>query len=398
MNAPNAIKDPDAPSASPLIWAEIDLKAIASNARELRRLTRPQAKLMAVVKADGYGHGAVAAARTALANGAEWLGVARLPEAIALREAGLAAPTLVFGYTPPVDAVRLIDYDLRQSVYSLDVARAYSAAAAARGRAIRVHLKVDTGMGRLGLVPTALRAPKPGHSIGEDFIRTATVIASLPGIEPEGIFTHFAAADSADLSYAERQLALFTEAVSALRTNGLEFALRHAANSAALIAMPESHLDLVRPGIALYGLRPSDEIDLTGIVLKPAMALKTRIVHLKAVPAGTAISYGMTYRTPRPTVIATVPAGYADGFRRQFSSQGRMLVHGRRVPVVGRVCMDLCMLDVGGLPEVRVEDEVVIFGRQGAGSISADDLAHELGTINYEIACDVTARVPRVYL
>jgi alanine racemase len=398
MNALNDIKDSDAPNALPLIWAEIDLNAIASNVRELRRRTRPQAKLMAVVKADGYGHGAAEVARTALANGAEWLGVARLPEAVALREAGFDAPILVFGYTPPADAGRLVDHDLRQSVYSLDAARAYSAAATARGRPIRVHFKVDTGMGRLGLVPAALCALEPGHSIGEDFIRTATAIASLPGIEPEGIFTHFAAADSADLSYAERQLALFTAAVSALRANGLEFALRHAANSAALIALPESHLDLVRPGIALYGLRPSDEIDLTGIVLKPAMALKTRIVHLKAVPAGTAISYGMTYRAPRPTVIATVPAGYADGFRRQLSSQGPMLVRGRRVSVVGRVCMDLCMLDVGAVPDARVDDEVVIFGRQGAESISADDLAHELGTINYEIVCDVSARVPRVYL
>jgi len=397
MNAPNVISNPNAPNALPLIWAEIDLAAIANNVRELRRRTDIRAKVMAVVKADGYGHGAVEVARTALANGAEWLGVARLPEAIALREAGLDAPMLVFGYTPPADAGRLVEFDLRQSVYSLDAARAYSAVAVARGRTIRVHLKVDTGMGRLGLVPAALRALEPGHTIGEDFIRTATAIASLPGLEPEGIFTHFAAADSADLSYAERQLALFIEALSALRANGLEFALRHAANSAAVIGIPESHLDLVRPGIALYGLRPSDEVDLTGIVLKPAMALKTRIVHLKAVSAGTCISYGMTYRTPRPTVIATVPAGYADGFRRLFSSQGWMLVHGRRVPVVGRVCMDLSMLDVGAVPGARVEDEVVIFGVQGTESISADDLAHELGTINYEIVCDVTARVPRVY-
>ncbi len=381
----------------PLIWAEIDLNAIANNVRELRRRTRSQAKLMAVVKANGYGHGAVEAARTALENGAEWLGVARLPEAIALREAGLAAPMLVFGYTPPGDAARLIDYDLRPSVYSLDAARAYSAVAEARGRKILVHLKVDTGMGRLGMVPAALGGPDPGQAVGDGFIREATAVARLPGLEPEGIFTHFAASDSADRSYAKRQLALFIEVVSALRANGLEFELRHAANSAAVIAMPESHLDLVRPGIALYGLRPSAEVDLSGIFLKPAMALKTRIVHLKPVPAGTCISYGMTYRTPHPTVIATIPAGYADGFRRQFSSQGRMLVHGHRVPVVGRVCMDLTMLDVGAIPEARVEDEVVILGRQGAESISADDLARELGTINYEIVCGVTARVPRVY-
>ena len=382
---------------SPFIWAEVDLSAIAHNVRELRRRADPKAKVMAVVKANGYGHGAVEVARTALANGAEWLGVARLPEAIPLREAGFGVPILVFGYTPPADAGRLIDYDLRQSVYSPAAARAYSAAAGARGKRIRVHLKVDTGMGRLGMVPAALSGKTPGHAVGEDFIREATAIARLPGLDAEGIFTHFAASDSADTTYARQQLALFLDVLSALRAAGLEFAVRHAANSAAVIALPESHLDLVRPGIALYGLRPSDEVDLTGISLQPAMALKTRIIHLKSVPAGACISYGMTHRTPAPTVIATIPAGYADGYRRLLSSRGQMIVHGHRVPVVGRVCMDLTMLDVGTVPDACIEDEVVIFGRQGNEFISADDLARELGTINYEIVCDLTARVPRVY-
>jgi alanine racemase len=391
-HATNAMHD------HPLIWAEIDLDAIANNVRELRRRTHSQAKVMAVVKANGYGHGAAEVARTALANGAEWLGVARLPEALALREAGCDAPILVFGYTPPADAGRLVDFDLRQSVYSLDAARAYSAVAEAHGRKLLVHVKVDTGMGRLGMVPAALCGQDSGHAVGEEFIREATSIARLPGLETEGIFTHFAASDSADTSDAKRQLALFLEVIAALRAHGLEFAVRHAANSAAVIAIPASHLDLVRPGVALYGLKPSQEVDLAGIFLKPAMALKARIIHLKRVPAGTGISYGTTYRTPQPTTIATIPAGYADGYRRQFSSQGRMLVHGRRVPVVGRVCMDLSMLDVGAVPEARVNDEVVIFGRQGSECLSADDLARELGTINYEIVCDVAARVPRVYL
>ena len=382
----------------PLIWAEVDLSAIAHNVREMRRLTRPQARVMAVVKANGYGHGAVEVARTALANGAEWLGVARLPEAIPLREAGFGVPILVFGYTPPAEAGRLIDYDLRQSVYSPAAARAYSAATAARGKRIRVHLKVDTGMGRLGMVPAALSGKAPGHAVGEDFIREATAIARLPGLDVEGIFTHFAASDSADTTYAKQQIALFLDVLSALRAAGLEFAVRHAANSAAVIALPESHLDLVRPGIALYGLKPSEEVNLTGLSLRPAMAFKTRIIHLKSVPAGTSISYGMTHRTPAPTVIATIPAGYADGYRRLLSSKGEMLVGGRRVPVVGRVCMDLTMLDVGAVPDACIEDEVVIFGRQGNAFISADDLASKLGTINYEIVCDLAARVPRVYL
>jgi alanine racemase len=382
---------------TPLIWAEVDLGAIAHNVRELRRRTQPKAKVMAVVKANGYGHGAVEVARTALANGAEWLGVARLPEAIPLREAGFGVPILVFGYTPPADAGRLIDFDLRQSVYSPAAAHAYSAAAVARGERIRVHVKVDTGMGRLGMVPAALSGQDSGHAVGDDFIREATTVARLPGLEAEGIFTHFAASDSADTSYAERQLALFLEVVSTLRAHGLEFAVRHAANSAAVIELPASHLDLVRPGIALYGLPPSDEVDLSGISLQPAMSLKTRIIHLKSVPAGTCISYGMTYRTPSPTVLATIPVGYADGYRRLFSSRGEMLVGGRRVPVVGRVCMDLTMLDVGTVPGIQVEDEVVIFGKQGGETISADDLAQALNTINYEIVCDVTARVPRLY-
>lgn len=383
---------------TPLIWAEIDLNAIANNVRELRRLTRPAARVMAVVKANGYGHGAVEVARTALANGAEWLGVARLAEAVHLREAGFSVPILVFGYTPPADAGRLINLDLRQSVYSLEAAQAYSAAASARGERIRVHVKVDTGMGRLGLAPAALTGRHPGEAVGEDLIRAATAIAKLPGIDAEGIFTHFAASDSADLTYANGQLSLFLEVLSALRAHGLVFPVRHAANSAAIIQIPESHLDLVRPGIALYGLRPSDEVDLGRVFLKPAMALKTRIIHLKAVPAGTFISYGMTYRTPSSTTIATIPAGYADGYPRRFSSRGWMLVHGRRVPVIGRVCMDLTLLDVGAVPGARIEDEVVIFGKQGDEFISADDLARGLGTITYEIVCDVSARVPRVYL
>lgn len=379
------------------IWAEVDLEAIAHNVAELRRLTRPAARLMAVVKADAYGHGAVEVARTALANGAEWLGVARLPEAIRLREAGVEAPILVFGYTPPAAAARLVEFDLRQTVYSVETAQAYSAAAATQGKRLRVHLKVDTGMGRLGIVPAALAGKTSGDPVGEEFVREAAAIARLPGLEAEGIFTHFAAADSADTAYARRQLDLFLDVLEALHAAGLEFALRHAANSAAVIQMPESHLDLVRPGIALYGLRPSAETDLSGISLKPAMALKARIIHLKSVPAGTCISYGMTYRTPAPTVIATVPAGYADGYRRRFSSTGEMLVGGRRVPVVGRVCMDLTMLDVGSVPGVRVEDEVVMLGRQGEESMTADELARALDTLNYEIVCAIAARVPRVY-
>jgi alanine racemase len=382
----------------PLTWAEVDLTAIAANVRELRRLTAPGARLMAVVKANAYGHGAVEVARTALANGAEWLGVARLGEAIHLRQAGLDPPLLVFGYTPPSDAEKLMDFNVRQSVYSLTTASQYSCAAVARGSRIKVHLKVDTGMGRLGLVPAALIGKSQGDPAGSELIRDATAVARLPGIEAEGIFTHFAASDSADKSSANRQLALFLDVIDRLHAEGLDFPIRHAANSGAVMELADSHLDLVRPGIAVYGLAPSQEVDMTRVRLKPAMALKTRIIHLKSVPSGFSVSYGMTYRAPNPTLIATVPTGYADGFRRLFSSQGRMLVRGRRVPVVGRVCMDLSMLDVGTVPDVSLDDEVVIFGKQGSDCISADEIAQALGTINYEVVCDVAARVPRIYI
>jgi alanine racemase len=382
---------------TPLIWAEIDLGAVAHNVRALRRMTKPGARLMAVVKADGYGHGAVAVARTALDAGADWLGVARIAEGIGLRAAGIEAPILVFGFTAPADTVLLIEHDLRQSVTSFETAAAYSAAAAGRGRSVRVHLKIDTGMGRLGLLPAALTGPPDGDAAGEGLLSEVGRIVRLPGIEAEGIFTHFAASDSADKTHAGGQMTLFRKILDRLAAAGHAFAVRHAANSAAVIDIPDSHLDLVRPGIALYGLAPSAEVDGLRLALEPAMALKTRVIHLKKVPAGFAVSYGMTYRTPQPTVIATVPAGYADGLRRALSGRGEMIVRGCRVPVVGRVCMDLTMLDVGRLPEVQIGDEVVIIGRQGRESVTADDIARSLGTINYEVVTALTARVARVY-
>jgi alanine racemase len=382
---------------TPLIWAEIDLGAIAHNVRELRRLTRPQARVMAVVKANGYGHGALEVARTALASGAEWLGVARLAEGIHLRKNGLDAPILVFGPTLPADAGLLVDFDLRQSITSLDAARACSAAACAQGRRIKAHLKLDTGMGRLGLVPAALSGSSLPDAAGAGLIREATAIATLPGIEAEGVFTHFAAADSADLSSAKRQLEIFCDVLERLRSAGLEFPVRHAANSAGVIALPDAHLDLVRPGIAVYGLNPSDAIDLQGIDLRPAMTLKARLIQVKRVPAGFSVSYGMTHRTPQPTTIATVPAGYADGVNRALSNRGQMLVRGQRVPIVGRVCMDLTLLDVGAVQDVQVGDEALIFGSRGQAGIPADEVAHALGTINYEIVCAVSGRVPRLY-
>jgi alanine racemase len=383
---------------TPLTWAEIDLNAYAHNIRELRRITQPRARLMAVVKANGYGHGAKEVARTALQHGADFLGVARLHEAVQLRQAGLAAPILILGYSSPDSAPTLIDYALTQTVCSPATARALAEQAARQGKKISVHIKVDSGMGRLGLL---LEQPAAGTSINgpsAGAVGDVEAISRLANLEVEGIFTHFATSDSADKSYANRQLQRFTEFLNQLDRAGLTPPLKHAANSAALIDLPDSHLDMVRPGIATYGLYPSAEVNQGRVDLKPVMTLKSRIIHLKKVPAGFHISYGITYRTAKPTTIATVPVGYADGYNRLLSSRGYMAVRGQRVPVVGRVCMDLTMLDVGALKDVRIEDEVTVFGQPGQHAVTADELASKVNTINYEIVTSVTGRVPRVYV
>jgi alanine racemase len=381
-----------------LTWAEVDLNAYAHNIKELRRIAGKTARLMAVVKADGYGHGAVEVAREALKHGAENLGVARISEAVQLREAGLEAPIMIFGYTPPDLAPTLITYDLTQTVYAIAAASALSEFAARQGRRIKVHIKVDSGMGRLGLLFNSPAAGKPSDRPHQRSVKEALAISRLPGLVVEGLFTHFATADSADKSYAARQLEKFLDFANRLRRAGLEFPVKHAANSGALIDMPDSHLDMVRPGIATYGLYPSDEVNKNHVALKPVMTMKSRIIHLKKVPAGFKISYGITYQTKKPTTIATVPVGYADGFSRLLSNRGHMLVHGQKVPIVGRVCMDLTMLDVGSVPAVAIEDEVVVFGRQGNEAITADEVAADLNTINYEIVSTLTGRVARVYV
>lgn len=379
--------------ADPNIWAEIDLAAVAHNVRELRRVTRPEALLMAVVKADGYGHGAAAVARTALSNGAAMLAVARLEEGVALREAGLTAPILVFGRPFPDQAEDLIRHGLIQSVLDLEDAALLSREARAKGAVIPVHLKVDTGMGRLGLVADCRPTPAVPAAVTR-----AAAIAALPGVRLEGVFTHFAAADSADKTFARLQFEIFTDFLAALVRAGIDPGLRHAANSAAVIDLPHTHLDAVRPGIALYGLYPSPAVDATRVELLPALALKTRVLQVKRVPPGFPVSYGMTWEAPRETVIATVPAGYADGLSRNLSNRGRMLVRGASAPIAGRVCMDLTMLDVGGIEGVAAGDEVVIIGRQGDEAIAAEELADLLGTINYEVVFTNALRVPRRYL
>lgn len=377
------------------IWAEISLEAIGHNCREVKRVISEKTLFMAVIKANGCGHGAIQAAQTALDNGADRLGVARMAEGIALRQAGFQVPLLVLGHTPPEQAGSLLEFDLTQTIFDLDQARAFSSKAQSLRKNIQAHLKIDTGMGRLGV----LAVPEPGASnvYNPQALEQAREILGLPGLEFEGCYTHFAQADSADKHHARGQLDCFLAFTRALKRNGHEFRLYHAANSAGVIDLPESHLDMVRPGIMLYGLYPSREVDHQRVSLKPALTLKTRVAQLKRVGPGFVISYGSTFATCSPTTIATLPVGYADGYRRNLSSRGEMLVREMRAPVVGRICMDQTMLDVGHIPGVKADDEVVIIGTQGREEIPAEELADLLGTINYEIAAGIMARVPRVY-
>ncbi|NLC07031.1 MAG: alanine racemase [Syntrophomonadaceae bacterium] len=367
-------------------WTEIDLGAIAHNVQELRRLVQPKASFMAVVKANAYGHGAVEISQTALANGANWLGVALLDEALVLRKSGITAPILILGYVPEEQAEAIVESNIRQTVFSFPLAQALSQAAQRLGKPARIHLKIDTGMGRIGF------------RIGEESIREILRIRDLPGLEIEGIFSHFSTADASDKEYAHEQLTRFNRVVKQLEAEGLIIPIHHIANSAAVIDMPESHLDLVRPGISIYGLYPSDEVKKDRVALRPALSLKARITQVKEVSGGTAISYGRTYITSGPTRIASLALGYADGYPRVLSNRGEVLVHGQRAPVVGTITMDQFMVDVGHIPGVQVGDEVVILGRQGNQTITAEEIGEKTGTINYEIVTRIGLRLPKVFL
>ncbi|MEA3232042.1 MAG: alanine racemase [Thermodesulfobacteriota bacterium] len=381
-----------------LTRAEIDLTALAHNYRELRRITAPAADIMAVVKADGYGHGALRVARVALDCGARFLAVARLDEAVRLRQAGIDAPILLFGYSFLTDVACMAENNIRASINSSESARMLSAEAVRTGKILKVHIKIDTGMGRLGLLADRLTVDPDAGGQVTGAVKEVLTILSLPSIEVEGIFTHFANADAKDKAHARDQFNRFTVLLEDLDKEGFRVQFRHAANSAATIEMPETHLDLVRPGVSQYGLWPSDEVDKTLIDLRPVMTIKSTVIQVKSVGSNFAVSYGSTHHTSRPTRIATVPIGYADGFDRILSSKGHMLVKGARAPIIGQVCMDLTMIDVGHIPDVALEDEVVIMGRQGDEEITADEIAGHVGTINYEIVSSLTSRVPKIYI
>ena len=371
---------PDRPT-----WVEIDLSAIGTNCRFIKQVVGPDVELLASLKADAYGHGAVRVAQTVLHNGASRIGVATLSEAVPLRQAGINAPILIFGYLPPWQMREAVRLGVTVTIYSLEGVQALSQAAQSLGMVAQAHLKIDSGMGRLGM-----RAEDK-----ESILRVATEAQNLPGIRLEGIFTHFACADSIDQSHSRLQLARFKQVLEALEQAGLQPPLVHAANSAATLTLPEAHFGMVRAGTALYGLHPSGEVCLPE-GFQRALSFKTQIAQVKDIPAGECISYGCTFVTPIAMRIAVIPVGYADGFRRAPAHWGEVLVRGRRAPLVGRVCMDQCMIDVSAIPGVTAGDEVVLIGQQGNEQLTAEAVAARLGTINYEVVSEILARVPRV--
>jgi len=368
---------PDRPT-----WLEIDLTALAGNVGALRGLVGPQRQLFAVVKANAYGHGAEIVGPAALAAGADRLAVATLGEAVTLRRAAVTAPILLLGYTPGHLGEDLLRWELTATLFDIETARQWSAAAVASGGRIGVHIKVDTGMHRLGLAPT-------------DVLGFLSQLADLPGLHVQGIYTHFSTADEADQRYTRRQLKTFTDLLAVLSVVGLRPPLAHAANSAAILSLPESHLDGVRAGIALYGLHPSPEVPLP-TAFRPVLSWKARIAQVKTLARGEPISYGNSWIAPRFSVVAILPVGYADGFPRAPRTWGSLLVHGQPVPIVGRVCMDMTVVDVteiyaGGVA-VRAGEEAVLIGK----GLSVEEVARRTETINYEVTSRLMARLPRI--
>jgi alanine racemase len=363
-------------------WAEIDLNASVYNIHRIRSLLAPNVKLLAMIKAEAYGHGMAGIARAAERAGASMLGFTSLLEALSLNEAR-SLPRLVVGWTPGWLAESAIQNDVACMISDLETADGFARAAQAIGKAARVHVKVDTGMHRLGFMP-------------DEAVEAIAKIASMEGLVLEGVFTHFAKADEADPSYTYGQFEKFKRVLSEIEARGIHVPIKHCANSPTILRFPEMHLDMVRPGIILHGLDPSDDVPCPSD-FRPVMTLKTTIASVKGLPPGSPVSYGGTYITQGYERIAVIPIGYADGFRRKPNNWGEVLVRGRRASIVGRVCMDHCMINVTHIPEAQLGDEVVLIGTQGDDRIRAEDVAVKLGTNNYETTSMVMARVPRAY-
>lgn len=367
------------------VYAPIDLDAAAYNMQSMQNNLKPGTGMIGVVKTDGYGHGAVPVAK-AIDPYVKGYAVATIDEALILRRHGITKPVLILGVTHASRYEELIDGEIRPAVFTMEQAKPLSELAVKKGKKAKIHLALDTGMSRIGMTP---------DEVGADL---AAEIAALPGIEAEGLFTHFARADEADKTAAGVQLRRYLHFAELLRERGVEIPVKHCANSAAIMELPETHLDLARAGISIYGMYPSDEVLRERMPLKPVMGLKSYITYVKIIEAGTEVSYGGTFRAENTMRIATVPVGYGDGYPRALSGKGYVLILGRRAPILGRVCMDQMMVDVTEIPGAKTDTEVTLLGRDGAEEITVEELARISGGFHYEIVCDIGKRVPRVYI
>ena len=366
------------------VYAEINLDAIVKNVDNLMALTKENTGALAVVKADGYGHGDVAVAK-AVAQKVTGYAVATLDEAVNLRENGVKKPILVLGYVDPYEFDILVSHEITATVFDVETAQLLADAARVQKKQAHCHIKVDTGMRRIGLEPD------------ENGIAIVKQITALKELSADGIFTHFAASDETDKTSAEHQFKLFTDFTGRLEKEGIHFTYRHCANSAAVIDMPQVDLDMVRLGIAMYGMYPSDEVKKEKVELFPALDLKSHVTMVKEIPAGEKVSYGGTVTTTRTTKLATVSVGYGDGYPRALSSKGYVLVRGQKAPIVGRVCMDQMMVDVTDIENVTRADIVTLIGKDGDAEITVEEIAALAGTFNYEFVCDLGKRIPRSY-
>ncbi|MBX4258693.1 alanine racemase [Clostridium estertheticum] len=366
-------------------WAEVDLDKLAHNMREIRRVTKSK-KIMAVVKADAYGHGAVDVAPVLLENGADSLAVAMLSEAMELRRSGIECPIMILGFTPPELIDNLLKYNIEQTVFSYEFAKQLSKMAQDENKIARIHIALDTGMGRIGFLPS------------DESVQEVYKISLLPNVIIEGIFCHFSTADEKDKTYTNIQVKKFDEFYKKLEAKKVYINTRHIANSAAIIDLPEIHYEAVRPGIIIYGYYPSDEVNKEKLDLLPAMTLKTNVVHIKTLPPGEYVGYGREYKTDKESVIATLPIGYADGYTRLLFQKAKVIIKGKFAPVIGKICMDQCMIDITNINGVKVGDEVILIGEDENNKFNADIVGGLIGTISYEIVCMIGKRVPRVYI
>ncbi|MBU3213612.1 alanine racemase [Clostridium estertheticum] len=366
-------------------WAEVDLDKLAHNMREIRRITKSK-KIMAVVKADAYGHGAVDVAPVLLENGANSLAVAMLSEAMELRRSGIECPIMILGFTPPELIDNLLKYNIEQTVFSYEFAKQLSKMAQDENKIARIHIALDTGMGRIGFLSS------------DESVQEVYKISLLPNVIIEGIFCHFSTADEKDKTYTNIQVKKFDEFYKKLEAKKVYINTRHIANSAAIIDLPEIHYEAVRPGIIIYGYYPSDEVNKEKLDLLPAMTLKTNVVHIKTLPPGECVGYGREYKTDKESVIATLPIGYADGYTRLLFQKAKVIIKGKFAPVIGKICMDQCMIDITRINGVKVGDEVILIGEDENNKFNADIVGGLIGTISYEIVCMIGKRVPRVYI